>query len=367
MADWLSDRRTRRWLCLAAMALLAMIVAAVISSHTAVAAGPGQRNTTPVGSDPTAPSLAPLDARSDETKPIVTLFWIVGAESLVVFVLVCAALFINITRFSKRPGREEEPPQVYGNRRIEIAWTVIPAIILLVAFVATVVVMNGINSPANAESALKVQAIGHQWWWEFKIPAYGVDTANSLHLPDNRLIEIDTTSVDVIHSFWVPQLVRQMDSTPNNMASVFINHPSRGVYPGACYEYCGQGHAWMQLRVSVDSPSAFRAWAKRQSKPLASNLSPVALQGEGVFLDHSCGACHTLNGLTSATGTAGPNLTHVGSRWGIAGGVLSMSEQNLERWISNPNHWKQGVQMPAFPFLAKQDLHALATFLSEAK
>ena len=354
---------------LVALAVAAgMVALAIISAHVAHAAGSGSTSTTPIGSDPSAPPWSVLDPKSDETRPVLTLFIIVGVESLIVFLLVCAALFINITRFSHKPGQDAEPKQLYGNRRLEILWTIIPAVILLIGFIATVVVMVEIAEPADAASALTIDVTGHQWWWEFHIPSAHVTTANALQIPDNRLVRFDITSADVVHDFWSPELFVQVNATPNITTTLYTDHPSLGIYPGGCYQFCGPGHAWMQFRIEVDTPSQFAAWVKHEAKPIEdTHLSNLALEGEGVFLDHSCGACHTINGLPSAHGTFAPNLTHVGSRWGIAGGVLAMSIPNLERWVTNPDQWKEGAKMPAFGFLTPSQLHDLATFLYEAK
>jgi cytochrome c oxidase subunit II len=354
----------RRRVALMVMVVVSVVMAVgvvVLFSHPALAACAPKNSTQPVGSCPSAPALGPALAHSQQDTDILHLFLIILAESAVVFALVLIALFICIAKFSHRPGHDEEPRQVYGNRRIEIAWTTIPAVILFVAFVATVVVQNQVNSPAHAAGALKVEAIGHQWWWEFRIPTYHVVTANEIHIPANTLVEIDTTSVDVIHSFWVPELDRQIDATPNNNTIVYIDTADKGTYAGACYEFCGQGHAWMQFRMTVDTPAKFRRWARHEASPPALPTSALAARGESIFFGQSCGACHTIDG-TPANGVAAPNLSHVGSRHIIAGGVLVMSELNLERWIHDPNHWKEGVLMPGFP-LSHSDLHALAAYL----
>lgn len=324
-----------------------------------------KNSTTPIGSGPSAPTLAPLQGASGQALDISNLFWIILAESGVVFLIVVVILGINIFRYSHKPGQDEEPHQVYGNRRIEIAWTAIPAVILAVAFVLTVIVMNQVNSPAQAAAALKVEAIGHQWWWEFRIPKDHVDSANVIHVPVHTLVEVETTSVDVIHSFWVPQLSRQIDSTPHNHTIVFIDANRTGMFPGACYEFCGQGHAWMQFRMGVDTPAKFRAWVRHESTTAASPSSSLAASGQNVFFSQSCGSCHTISG-TPANGTFAPNLSHVGSRWGIAGGVLPMSTKNLERWIQDPGKYKEGALMPNFA-LTKHQLKALATYLINLK
>ncbi|HEV3311462.1 MAG TPA: cytochrome c oxidase subunit II [Chloroflexota bacterium] len=358
-------------MCGALLGLVFAIGLALLSTHTALATTCHVKDQTqPVGSCPSAPALSVLNGASNETLAISNLFWFILAESGVVFILVMAMLFISMARYSHRPGHDEEPKQVYGNRRVEISWTVIPAIILFVAFVATVVVMNDINNPAKAAGpinpaigakGLTIDAIGHQWWWEFRIPKFHVVTANEIQIPVDTPVTVDITSVDVIHSFWVPQLDRQVDATPNIRTIVYIDANRTGTFAGACYEYCGQGHAWMQFRMTVDTPSNFLKWARNEAAPPAAPATNLAAAGEGVFFSQSCSVCHTIDG-TPATGTVAPNLTHVGNRWGIAGGVLVMSEKNLERWISDPNQWKEGVQMPSFS-LSKSDLHALATYL----
>ena len=370
----LSITPSRRVIVLLAGVIAILVVAGIFTTHAALAAGGsgyGGSSTTPVGSGPEAPWYGPLAARSDQTKPVITLLWLVSIESLIIFAGVCAALFISITRFSHHPGQDEEPKQVYGNRRIEILWTIIPAIILLVGFVATVIVMVGIQDPSSADaaSALQVNVTGHQWYWDFDIHdgKYHVHTSNALQLPDNRWVEFNITSDDVIHSFWIPQLVVQVDATPNNMTHLFLNGQEDGIYPGACYEFCGAGHAWMQFQVRVEKPSVFNAWIRHEASPVTHHLSPLAQRGEAIFQTQSCGACHTIQGLSGDYGTVAPVLTHVGSRWGIAGGVLSMSVPNLERWISNPDRWKEGAKMPAFTNLTPHQLHALAEFLWESK
>lgn len=355
-----------RRLAFVAVIVVAAATLALISSHTALAAGSNPNSTVPPGSGPQAQVGSPFNPSSNQARSTIGLLILVGVESLIIFALVCAALFINITRFSHKPGQDEEPKQVFGNRRIEIAWTVIPAIILLIGFIATVIVLVDIQDVSAAENqkALHVRVTGHQWWWQFDIPSLHVHTSNALQLPDNREIIFDITSEDVIHSFWIPQLVVQVDATPNNTTVLKLTGQKDGIYPGACYEFCGQGHAWMQFRVEIDKPAAFRAWVSHQTKPFSFKPSTAADIGESVFTSRSCGACHTIVGLGSAAnGKAAPNLTHVGSRWAIAGGVLTMSVPNLERWIKNPDVWKDGAKMPGFSNLTPTQLHDLAVFL----
>lgn len=351
-------------LCVASGTILAAPASTwVLAAH--------KKSTTPIGSGPAAPPLAPLLPASGEAGDIARLFYIILAESGVVFVFVVIFLGINILRYSHKSGQDEEPPQVFGNRRIEIAWTVIPAIMLAVAFVLTIIVMNQVDNPVKAAGSTKVglpahtpvklTAIGHQWWWEFRFPQFHVITANEIHIPVHTTVRVDTTSVDVIHSFWIPQLDRQMDATPNNHTILYINADRTGIFPGACYEFCGQGHAWMQFRVVVDTPSKFKAWIAHEAATASVPTSALPGEGQSLFFSQSCASCHTISG-TPANGKAAPNLSHVGSRWGIAGGVLPMSEQNLERWIHDPQLYKPGALMPPFA-LSKHQLHALAAYV----
>ncbi len=358
--------RWRWWVSLVALTGMTLLVAGPWWPLTVLAASQGS-GSQPVGSGPPPNGLAyPVHPASREATDTANLFWFILAESAVVFIFVLVFLAYNFIRYSARPGDTEEPEQIYGNRRVEFTWTIVPAIILTIAFGLTVFVMNQVDYPVHAASpTVNVDAIGHQWWWEFRLPKYHVVAANEFHIPVNTTIAVHITSVDVIHSFWVPALSRQMDATPNNNTVVYIDASKVGTYPGACYEFCGAGHAWMQFRLVVNTPAKFAAWAKHQASPPAQATTTTAQAGEQEFFSLSCGSCHTING-TPANGRAAPNLTHVGSRWGIGGGVLPMSKQNLARWIGNPDQYKPGVQMPAFN-LSKKDLNNLAAYLASLK
>jgi cytochrome c oxidase subunit 2 len=333
-------------------------------------AAAASNSTTPIGGGPLGP-WAPLECYSKQTCSVVQLFIIIVIESAIVFALVLGVLIINILRFSHKPGDDEEPEQIFGNRRVEVAWTVIPAAILAVMFVLTVLDMSFIDVPARAQGSpkiglpagtpLKITVTGHQWWWQFNYPQFHVQTANEIYLPKGIEVIFDITSVDVLHSFWIPQLTRQIQATPNIQAYVNSTPSSTGIFPGACYEFCGQGHAWMQFRSIVVTPKNFNSWIRNESKPPAAPTSALAKEGRNLFLHYTCGQCHTLTG-TGADKTAGPDLSHFGSRWGIAGGVLPNSLKNTERWILDPDKWKDGALMPSFP-LSRHDIRALATFI----
>lgn len=316
------------------------------------------------------PPWAPLAPGSGEMLEISNLFWIMLIISGVVFAIVSAALIISVVRYSSRPDQEGEPRQIFGNRTIEITWTVIPTIILLVAFVATTKAMHDINTPSGG-NILNINVIGHQWWWEFQYPSLGVVTADELHLPAGRNVHFHITSADVIHSFWTPQLQRQVDANPRQDNAVFLKAEKVGVFDGMCYEYCGDAHAWMKYRVIVQPPTAFQAWAKHENSnavgtAVGSHSSALVAAGKKVFFANTCVNCHAVSG-TSAGGAVGPNLTHFGSRWTIGAGAAPLDQQDLERWIANPNTYKPGVLMPPYPFLTSKDLHALSAYLLSLK
>jgi cytochrome c oxidase subunit II len=315
------------------------------------------------------PPWAPLDPKSGEMLEISNLFWIMAILSGLVLAFVVGLLVYNIVHFTGKDG-DPDPRQVFGNRQVEIVWTLIPTVILLFAFAATVKAIHDINSSGTGK-VLQIRAIGHQWWWEFQYPSLGVETANEVHIPTGTQIHFHVESYDVIHSFWIPQLTRQIDANPGQDNAVFTELNTPGVYDGACYEYCGVAHAWMKFRAVVQSPAQFSAWAKHEAQPASPSASPLATAadikaGEHVFLSNTCIECHAIEG-TKAGGVVGPNLTHVGSRWAIAAGAAPVDKQDVMGWIRNPATYKQGVYMPGYSELSQKQLSELADYLLSLK
>lgn len=323
------------------------------------------------------PPWAPLAPATPEMHEISNLFWGMLAISALVFLFVTIFLVLSVVRYTAKPGQEGEPKQVFGNRAVEITWTLIPTFILLVAFIFTVNAIRDINSPKQGK-ILDIYAIGHQWWWQFDYHSLRVTTADELHVPVHVPIHFHVTSNDVIHSFWSPQLERQIDANPTIDNAVYVEYDTPGVYSGTCYEYCGTEHAFMKYRVVVQSAAQFKAWVAHEHRsPLAgsyqskSGVKASALNtaliaaGEKVFTRNTCVDCHTISGVSG--GAVGPNLTHLGSRWTIGAGAAPMSEQVLEKWIYDPATYKPGIIMPAYTFLSNRDLHALATYLINLK
>jgi len=291
-----------------------------------------------------------------------TLSLIVGAIAILIFIGVEGALVFAIWRYRASRHVAGEPATFERNKRLEIAWTAAPGLILAVIFVLTLGTMAEISG-AGVTPAMRIAATGHQWWWEFSYG--GVKTANELHIPADTPIDLDLTSADVIHSFWVPELGPKMDMLPGITNHLRLFARRAGSYEGQCSEFCGIEHAWMRIRVVVQTQSEFDAWLGLQGKP----RTTVETAAEKIFLANICVSCHTVRG-TDAKGTAGPDLTHVGSRATIGAGVLENTDANIvanmRAWLADPQRYKPGALMPSVP-LSNADLDALAAYLVSLK
>ena len=294
-----------------------------------------------------------------EGVAITNLFWLVLALSAVVLLVVLVPLLYSIVRFRGRPG-DPDPPQIAGNRKIEIIWTGGAFALVVVLFAGAVMTMQTVS--AASPSAVRVRVIGHQWWWEYQYPDLGITTANELHLPTGQSSELEITSADVIHSFWVPQLGWKQDGNPGQTHTMWVQVDQPGTVDGACSEYCGIEHAWMRIRVVAQPPDQFQAWVRQQQQPARSPSTDLERQGQQVFEANTCVSCHTIQG-TPARGQVGPNLTHLWSRSIIAGGVLDNTPENLQGWVQHADEVKRGVLMPNFNSLSDQQAQALTAYL----
>jgi cytochrome c oxidase subunit 2 len=292
---------------------------------------------------------------------ITNLFWLELAISGLLLALVVVVLVIALVRFRARAGDTTDPPQVHGNQRLELIWTAAPVATLAVIFVLVIGTMRTVN--AEQPNAQPLVITGHQYWWQYSYPNQQVDAANELHVPVGTPVQVSLQSVDVIHSFHVPQFGWMQDLVPGKTNSMWVTVDRPGTYDGSCNQYCGLQHAWMRLRVVADPPDQFNAWISQQAAPAA----PTGSRGEQVFQQNTCVACHTIRGLSGATGTAGPDLTHLASRATLGAGVLDNTPENLGAWIRNPQDVKPGVLMPAFSSLSSDDLNALVSYLEGLK
>lgn len=298
-------------------------------------------------------------------KSILDLSLFVLSITGIIFVVVCGLLIYAVVKFRGKPSDpESEPAQVYGSTQIELAWTVIPVLIVVVLFLATARVIHAIQDAPKPQSALEVTVIGHQFWWEFRYPKLGIVTANELHIPVSDPAHPTPTflkllSADTDHSFWVPQLGGKTDLIPNRVNEMWMDPHRPGLFLGQCAQYCGVQHAKMLLRVSVDQPEDFAAWVREQQKPTTEDATVSA--GRRVFETTACVNCHTVAG-TIANGRFGPDLTHLMSRRTLASGAADNTPERLRLWIRNPDAIKPGSLMPAMN-LNDADVDALVSYL----
>lgn len=292
---------------------------------------------------------------------------------LSIFVVVAGLLAVAVIRFAYREGDgKSEPPQVYGSNQVEIAWTVIPILIVFVLSMAAARITSAVQNQKIPKDALYVKVIGHQWWWEFQYPDLKITTANELHIPLSNLASphmtsLALTSADVSHGFWIPQLAGKTDAIPSRINNMWLDPQETGIYLGNCSEYCGTQHAKMEVRVIVDTPEEFDKWVKQQQ---AAAVAPAADDAQGTnnqqaFLSSPCIVCHTVNG-TSALGTIGPDLTHLMSRQTILAAETPNTAANLRDWIKDPQHLKPGNKMPTAQ-VTDQQLDQIVAYLTSLK
>jgi len=282
----------------------------------------------------------------------------------VIFVMVFSLLAYAVVRFRNRSGDTREPPQVYGSTQVELAWTVIPVLIVVALFMASARVIATIQNAARPANAIDVVAIGHQFWWEYRYPGLNVTTANELHIPvsdpaDPTPTFITLLSADMDHSFWVPRLGGKTDLIPNRMNHTWIDPHEVGLYVGQCAQYCGTQHAKMLLRVYVEPRAEFDRWIREQQQEAIT--SQATSEGRAIFESTACVNCHTVAG-TNANGRFGPDLTHLMSRDTIASGVAPNTPEKLRQWIRNPDSIKPGARMPAMG-LSAREVEAVAAYL----
>ncbi len=313
--------------------------------------------------------MSPTNIFSPVATPgrwIAELSHLVLSVTGVIFIVVAALLCYCVWKYRRRTTADDgrEPPQVYGSTQIELAWTIIPVLIVLVLFLSSARVIAATQRADLGPNVFQVEVVGHQFWWEYRYPGLGIVTANELHVPVSDPARPTPTvlhlySADTDHSFWVPRLAGKTDLIPNFPNTMWIDPAEPGLYLGQCAQYCGTQHAKMLLRVYVDTPEDFARWVEAQKRP-AQVVDQVA-RGREVFQRTACINCHSVSG-TPATGRFGPDLTHLMSRETLAAGIVPNNRANLRQWIQNPDVFKTGSLMPAMG-LDEADLDAVTDYL----
>ncbi len=310
-----------------------------------------------------------------------SLFYIILVVATIVFVAVEGALIYSIFRFRERPGAPN-PKQIHGNLTIEMIWTAVPAIILFIVLGFTIQTLFAVDAAPTSGSTVTVEAVGHQWWWEFYYPQYNITTADSLYAPVNTNIHVLLYSNNVIHSFWIPQLTGKTDDIPGHNNDKYFTANKTGTYIGECAEFCGTEHANMKFNAVIVTPNQFTTWVSTQQQNAVTPASgSLAAQGANIFKNGVCSGCHGIVGVNVTTYynpqvycnnpanlptdstdcKVGPNLTHFGSRSLIAGGVLTnnsadchpttesfqqlLQSCHLAQWLNNPQGIKPGNDM----------------------
>lgn len=329
---------------------------------------------------PTIPLLAQSAAQSSSATSIFAptstpansiygLALFVLAVTGTIFTIVFIQLLYAAVKFRSRSDDDRrEPLQIYGSDQLELAWTVLPALIVIVLFMTSARVIHAVQDARRPPGAIEVTVIGHQFWWEYRYPKQGLVVANELHVPLSDAKQPTPThlkllSADADHSFWVPQLMGKIDLIPNHPNEMWINPLTSGLYVGQCAQFCGVQHANMLLRVYVDTPEQFAAWVNNQAKP--GMQDPSVAEGRRVFETEACMNCHTVQG-TAATGRFGPDLTHLMSRDTLASGEIPNTRDNLRQWIKSPDSFKPGALMPAMQ-LSDSQLDQVTTYLETLK
>ncbi len=327
-------------------------LAALVAALALLAGGCGKQST--------------LSPESPSSHDIAVLWWWMLGIAAVVFFGAVALLVIGWIR-RDRPGLP-----FFGEREglttglVVTFGMVIPVVVLVALFgVSDLWLVTRTGAPARGSTAMTVRVIGHQWFWEVRYPGTSAVTANEIHIPARTRVQVVATTADVIHSFWVPQLNRKVDTIPGrtNRVLLYANRP--GVYRGQCAEFCGLQHAHMAMKVFAQPRQRFEAWLRAQEKPAAAPATAEQREGRRLFLGNACAGCHTISG-TAASGNIGPDLTHVASRTTLAALTLRNDPRALERWIHDPQSIKPGVKMPALD-LSHRDFVRIAAYLNHLR
>ena len=367
----------------AAIVLLALVV--LLRPNAVFAQPPG----------PDVPAV--LTPNSPAANQIAQLFTFVLYLAIGIFALVEGLIVYSVVKYRARPN-DGVPVQVYGNVQLEVAWTVIPALLVLTILILSLQVMpslynvpgdttptasadigvcytNGLSSDqatlAAGNDIVVVNVVGHQWWWEYQYPQYGFSTGTQLVVPATKVVKMVMSSLDVIHAWWIPELGPQYNVTPGYNEVRWFQAEKPRTYEGQCSMFCGDSHPYMPMQVIALSPADFDRWANEQRQPADPPANSLRSRGETLFLAKGCVGCHAINGYpgNKAQGNKGPNLTHFGSRGKVAA-YLDNTPDNLTAWLHNGEDIKPGNLMSRVikPGLLKPDeIAALVAYLENLK
>jgi cytochrome c oxidase subunit 2 len=263
----------------------------------------------------------------------------------------------------------KRPAWIAGESLIVWAGFIFPVVTLSVLLAYGLTLMNAAARPAGEGAPLLLSVRGEQWWWRVTYvtdDGRRVESANEIRIPVGRPVRIELTTADVIHSLWIPKLAGKLDMIPGRTTVLNLTADVAGVSRGQCAEYCGGAHALMAFYVVALPADEFEAWLGREAGVASPDSSPESTAGQMLFLSHGCGGCHTIRG-TSAVGTIGPDLTHLGNRMSLAAAALPNDEASIARWIKDNQHIKPTNRMPPFRIFSEAELASLSRYLSGLK
>lgn len=301
---------------------------------------------------------------------IASLSWFMTILFLVVTLVMWALLAVA---FTKRRGTlaEHAPIDIGGGQTwIAIGGLGVPLLLLSVIFILGLKLLAAFPIHGMHDHAMKpdILIIGHQWWWEVHYldgePDQQFTTANEIHIPTNRSVNIELESHDVMHSFWVPSLHGKVDLIPGHANFIHIEASQPGSYQGQCAEYCGAQHAHMRLLVVAQDGDDYQAWTEQQQKPAIEPTSQDAIAGQQTFLAGPCSMCHQVRG-TLAGGRVAPDLTHIASRQYIASNSYPNNDAYLEAWVTHAQSLKPEAKMPNLTQFDGEQLRDLVAYLRQ--
>ncbi|HTO00276.1 MAG TPA: cytochrome c oxidase subunit II [Microthrixaceae bacterium] len=324
------------------------------------------------GCSGSSPSI--VDDHGVEAQKVAGVWWFMFILAIAVYVVVASLIIIGVLRGPR--GAEESTPSDSANdltpvtardpgdaRWIWVGGIIVPVIILTTLAVVTIRTVQTVRRPSNHEVTIIVN--GERWWWDVRYPEGSVRTANEIHIPVGRTVNIELHSNNVVHSFWVPQIAGKLDVMPGQTNRLRLKATEVGRYRGQCAEYCGIGHARMAFMIVAETDADFQRWLIRRERTASGPTSEITAEGQRVFMSETCSGCHTIRG-TSATAQIGPDLSDFGSRDWIGSVTVLNTPENLTEWIRDSHLIKPGSLMPPIT-LDDSEVAALVAYLGALK
>jgi cytochrome c oxidase subunit 2 len=295
--------------------------------------------------------LGPVSSR------ITVLTWIMLAAAVSITVLMCVLTLLSIA------GPEGLRRKLSSEKSIVFGGIVFPVVVLSALLIYGFLILKAGGPLVQADNPVRISVVGEQWWWRVIYrhdDGSTTESANELRIPTGRPIEIELTTADVIHSFWIPAYAGKVDMIPGRVNTLHFQADKPGVVTGQCAEYCGGAHALMSFYTVAMAPRDYDGWLAKERTDAKPALDKT---GRELFLSSGCAGCHTVRG-TPASGKIGPDLTHVGSRLSLGAGILPTTPETFAKWISQHQTIKPENLMPPFDIFSETELQALAVYLN---